>query len=808
MKIDSWLPDLLRKSYTRKFAVVALAILLLVAGIGLVTVQTVSSEVSEQQQQNLLTNAELEGDAVDQWVTTQRNTARTVSKQSSLKLGNELESRAALRSELSHLPPEVETLYYFEQESGTIIASTDPDLENQSISETNIKWPQGIPYQEVSFDGPESVVQSWVYTDQNGAPSVVMVSPVPGTNYIFGLKIRMSERAERFRSSIEGTRTTVIGRGTGDVLLDRNESAILGTYSGSGAEEIRTAVNNNQNGTLVTDDSVVAYTTALGGDANWVVVKKAPKTTALRTQSQVQQNIFVLIGTALIGLVLLIFMIRRGPISSMKELSSQARALANGDLDIEMSDDGRIDEVGQVRTAVRDITSYLQTVADQADALSRQDFDAAALDEPVPGRLGDSLDAMQADLEAFIDDIETARSEAEVAKQDAEALADSLEQQAAEFGTVMARAADGDLTQRLDTNIDNDAMRDIAEASNEMIAELERTVVEIERFARDVNDSSEEISASAKEVRTASEQVAETIQEISSGAEQQNENIQQVTDEMTDLSATIEEITSSTDEIATKAERAFETGAQGREYGQEATEEIEAIERKATEMSEQVETLATEVERIGEVVTLIDEIADQTNMLALNASIEASRAGEAGEGFGVVADEIKELAAETQEATDDIDSMISEIQSVTDETVADMREMGERVDTGQETIREATEALDEIVEQVEETNTGIQSISDATTEQAASTEEVVAMVDEVGSISKQTSAQTENVAASAEEQTASITEVTENIRTLSDRAGDLKGLVESFETEADGTSGHGDGDQKGKAATGPADGQS
>jgi methyl-accepting chemotaxis protein len=786
MALNDLIPDQIRQSYTRKFGVVALLILVIVAGIGLYTATQVSEDVSDQQRQNLLANAELEADAANQWVSTQKNTVRTLSKQRSLATTDREQVDTALRSEMEQQSAEVVALHYLNRDNRTIEVSTNPNMEGTQVTDTAIVWPQETSYEELSLDDPETVIQSWVYSDQNGSPSMALMSPVPGTEYALVMKIRMSERAERFRSSINGTRTTIIGRGTGTVLLDRDEDAILNQYSGSDASEIKEAVESNANGTLLTSESVVAFT-AVGGDSNWVVIKNAPKSAALIVRQQVEQNVFILIAAALIGLLILGMMVRQGPMRSMESLSSQATALANGDLDIDISDKNRIDEVGQVRTAFRDITTYLRTVADQADALAAQEFDAAVLDEPVPGRLGDSLDKMQTELERFIEDLETARSEAEVAKQEAESLADSLEQQASEFGTVMAKAADGDLTQRLDTNIDNGAMQDIAQAYNDMVTELERTVHGIEQFARDVDESSDQISASANEVRTASEQVAETIQDISSGAEKQNENIQQVTEEMTDLSATIEEITSSTDEIVNKAENASEIGAQGREYGQEATQEIEAIEQKATETIEQVEMLATEVERIGEVVTLIDEIADQTNMLALNASIEASRAGEAGEGFAVVAAEIKELAAETQDATDEIDSMITEIQSVTDDTVVHMRDMGDRVETGQKTIREATEALDEIVEKVQETTAGIQPISDATTEQAASTEEVVAMVDEVGSISNQTSQQTENAAASAEEQAASITEVTENIGSLSDRASDLKDLVASFETEAEGS---------------------
>ncbi len=146
----------------------------------------------------------------------------------------------------------------------------------------------------------------------------------------------------------------------------------------------------------------------------------------------------------------------------------------------------------------------------------------------------------------WITDVEAARDESEAAKEPPTSIASALEAKAAEFSNVMDTSADGDLTQRMATDSDYDAMVDIAESFNEMIAELERTVNRIEGFAGTVDSSTETISASAQEVRSASESVSESVQQIAEGADEQNRNIQQVSDEMTDLSATVEEITSST----------------------------------------------------------------------------------------------------------------------------------------------------------------------------------------------------------------------------------------------------------------------
>ncbi|MFC6726766.1 methyl-accepting chemotaxis protein, partial [Halobium palmae] len=195
----------------------------------------------------------------------------------------------------------------------------------------------------------------------------------------------------------------------------------------------------------------------------------------------------------------------------------------------------------------------------------------------------------------------------------------------------------------------------------------------------------------------------------------------------------------------------------------------------------QVEGLREGMTEIGEIVQLITGIADQTNLLALNASIEAARAGEAGEGFAVVADEIKTLATEAERATDQVEGLIEEIQENADETVADMRSMRDRVETGSETIGEAIDTFDDVAEAIEEAERGVEEISAATEDQASSTEEVVAMVDEVSSVSEETASEAGTVSAATEEQTAAINEVTGNIQSVSESAQSLRERVGRFE---------------------------
>jgi methyl-accepting chemotaxis protein len=411
------------------------------------------------------------------------------------------------------------------------------------------------------------------------------------------------------------------------------------------------------------------------------------------------------------------------------------------------------------------------------------DFETKRIDNI--GRLYEGFANMRDALSERIQEAREAREEAETARQEAEAMRDHLQQKAEDYSSVMQKAADGDMTQRLDPESESEAMTDIAEEFNEMIAEIERTTEQLKNFASEVATSSEEVTASSEEVRSASEQVTESIQEISDGAERQNDSLQSVQQEMDSLSTTTEEIAASSNEVADIAERTAETGREGRNAAQAAIDGMGEIEDESEQAVREIAALEQEMEQIDELIEFISEIAEQTNMLALNANIEASRSGESGEGFSVVAQEVKELAEETKDAADDIEARLERIQDQTHSTAEEVQRTADRVSEHTASVRNAAEALEEIAGYAQETNTGVQEISAATEQQAASTQQVVAMVDEAATISEETTAESENVAAAAEEQTTALTEVSRSASDLAEQASRLSEALDRFDTDAD-----------------------
>ncbi|WP_235007132.1 urea ABC transporter substrate-binding protein [Haloarcula mannanilytica] len=369
---------------------------------------------------------------------------------------------------------------------------------------------------------------------------------------------------------------------------------------------------------------------------------------------------------------------------------------------------------------------------------------------------------------------------------ESEELREQIEGRAEEYSEIMSDCADGDLTVRLPTDTENNAMGEIATAFNTMLDDIEETMGHLQAFSHDVAAASQQASSGAQEVKQASDEVSESINGVTNRADQQRERLDRVSSEMNTLSATVEEVASTAQTVAQLSEDTAEVGQDGESTAKQAREDMEGIQAEMSSVVTAVEQLDEQMAQIDEIVELISDIADQTNMLALNANIEAARAGgnngtDASDGFAVVADEIKQLAEETQESANDISALIEEVQNRTSTTVERIQSAEREIEGTTESVDTAVDAFIDVVDNVEETDDGVQEITQAVDNQASSTEEVMAIIDEVAELGEDTANAAEDASTAAGQQASAMSQVTSNVESLATQAKQLQTRLDTFD---------------------------
>ena len=419
MAIESLLPKSIRSRYALKLLGGALLIGLLITAITATTVVDVTNSVRDEQLRSMETNAELEANAIAQWIEGNQQTVRALSSHRGLDPSAPGETAAVLAREREALSAEVATLSVVERSPATfsegtdeqILASTEPSYVGRSLSVTDVNWKPTVGF---NFNSTDEVILSWVYTDESEA-LVAVASPTPDSDHVLVGEYRTDVQAESFTSVIDGTKTQVLGGFTAFVLFDQNETNVITPYEGDrpnttiGSRILDTDPGAELNGSVLTEHSVKGYHSVPGEAVDWVVVKEAPRQNALAVSESIRGDLTTLVGITLLGFLLIGVVIQRGPIRSIQRLARQADDIADGELTVEIEDEGREDEIGDLQTAFRNTKAYIETIASQADALSRQAFDDDAFEAAIPGRIGTAMADMRGDLRRFIDELETER---------------------------------------------------------------------------------------------------------------------------------------------------------------------------------------------------------------------------------------------------------------------------------------------------------------------------------------------------------------------------------------------------------------